>query len=209
MPSAEALFSHHVVGGTIILPGVGYIEMAFAASSSRACTAVSFLRPCVLSGPGRGEKCVLRCTQRDKALEIASARGTESSSFASCFAGTLANIESGCAESTSGRELGARMERFIKASSRRRNTVVPHATLGPWPRLLESSTRIGGTPWAFGARMALCSANGQSYRNSNLANAVSNNRSILRQARQQLCKSLRGAVLSRSCVLASRTHSNE
>ena len=30
--SAEALFSHHVVGGAIILPGVGYVEMAFAAS---------------------------------------------------------------------------------------------------------------------------------------------------------------------------------
>ena len=46
-PSAEALFSHHVVGGTIILPGVGYVEMAFAASSGRTLTAVSFLRPCV------------------------------------------------------------------------------------------------------------------------------------------------------------------
>ena len=208
-PSAEALFSHHVVGGTIILPGVGYVEMVFAASSGRALAAVAFLRPCVLPEPGRGEKCVLRCTRRAGALEIASARGSESSSFATCFAGTLAYIESGRTESISGREFGARMERLIKASSRRRNTVVPHATCGPWPRLLESSTRIGGTPWAFGARMALCSANGQSYRNSNLANAVSNNRSILRQARQQLCKSLRGAVLSRSCVLASRTHSNE
>ena len=52
-PSAEALFSHHVVGGTIVLPGVGYVEMAFAASSGRALAAVAFLRPCVLSGPGR------------------------------------------------------------------------------------------------------------------------------------------------------------
>jgi acyl transferase domain-containing protein len=47
-PSAKALFSHHVVGGTIILPGVGYIEMAFVASSCQAITAVAFLRPCVL-----------------------------------------------------------------------------------------------------------------------------------------------------------------
>ena len=91
-PSAEALFSHHVVGGTIILPGVGYVEMAFAASSSRALAAVAFLRPCVLPEPGRGERCVVRCTRRAGALEIASARGTGSSSFASCFAGTLANI---------------------------------------------------------------------------------------------------------------------
>ena len=71
-PSAEALFSHHVVGGTIILPGVGYVEMAFAASSGRALTAVAFVRPCSLSGPGRGKKCTLRCTRRDSTLEIAS-----------------------------------------------------------------------------------------------------------------------------------------
>ena len=51
-PSAEALFSHHVVGGTIILPGVGYVEMAFAASSGRALAPVAFLRPCVLPEPG-------------------------------------------------------------------------------------------------------------------------------------------------------------
>ena len=71
-PAAEALFSHHVVGGTIILPGVGYVEMAFAASSGRALAAVAFLRPCSLSGPGR-QKCMLRCTRRATgALEIAS-----------------------------------------------------------------------------------------------------------------------------------------
>ena len=71
-PSAEALFSHHVVGGTIILPGVGYVEMAFAASSGRALAAVAFLRPCVLSMAGR-EKCFLRCTRRATgALELAS-----------------------------------------------------------------------------------------------------------------------------------------
>ena len=71
-PSALLLFSHHVVGGTIILPGVGYVEMAFAASSCRALAAVAFLRPCSLSGPGRGKKCTLRCTRRDSTLEIAS-----------------------------------------------------------------------------------------------------------------------------------------
>ena len=63
-PSAESLFTHHVVSGTIILPGVGYIEMAFAASSCQALTAVAFLRPCSLSGPGQGEKCLLRCTRQ-------------------------------------------------------------------------------------------------------------------------------------------------
>ncbi len=63
-PSAESLFAHHVVGGTIILPGVAYIELAFAASSCPALTDVAFLRPCSVSGPGRGEKCVLRCTRQ-------------------------------------------------------------------------------------------------------------------------------------------------
>ena len=73
-PSAEALFSHHVVGGAIILPGVGYVEMAFAASSGRALTAVAFLRPCSLSGSiDRSDKgCALRCTLRGATLELAS-----------------------------------------------------------------------------------------------------------------------------------------
>jgi acyl transferase domain-containing protein len=90
-PLAEALFSHHVVGGAIILPGVGYVEMAFAASSLRALTAVAFLRPCVLSGPGRGKKSVLRCAQRGAALEIASKRTFNESTgdpFAVNFMGT-------------------------------------------------------------------------------------------------------------------------
>jgi hypothetical protein len=161
-PSAEALFSHHVVGGTIILPGVGYVEMAFAASSGRALAAVAFLRPCVLPEPGRGEKCVVRCTRRAGALEIASARGTGSSSFASCFAGTLANIESSCTETVSGRSFKACNERFIRTPSRRRNPLVPpQATVGPRPRVLELSSRIGGTAWTFSARKALlCSSSG-------------------------------------------------
>ena len=48
---AGALFSHHVVGGSILLPGVGYVEMAFASSPVVECsvmTALLFLRPCVL-----------------------------------------------------------------------------------------------------------------------------------------------------------------
>ena len=207
--AAEALFSHHVVGGTIILPGVGYVEMAFAASSSRALAAVAFLRPCLLSGPGRGEKCVLRCTRRAGALEIASARGTESSSFASCFAGTLANIESCYAETASGRKLSALMERFIKAPSMRRNTAVPQVTLGPRPRLLEVPSRVGGTAWRFNIRKSLCSDSRQSRRSAKLANAVSNDRTILCRARQQSCQSLRGTVLSRSRVLASHAHNNK
>ena len=46
-PSA---MSDHVVGGNILLPGVGYIEMAFAYCKAQqlALTAVAFVRPCVL-----------------------------------------------------------------------------------------------------------------------------------------------------------------
>ena len=210
-PSAEALFSHHVVGGTIILPGVGYVEMAFAASSGRALVAVAFLRPCVLPEPGRGENCVLRCTRRAGALEIASARGTGSSSFASCFSGTLANIESGCAESISGRGFSARMERVIKAPPRGRNSVVLQANLGPGPRLLELSSRIGGTAWTLSVRKCLCSANGQISRGVNRANVASNYSECtkLHLARWQSCKSLRGTMLSRSRVLASHAHNNK
>ena len=88
-PSAEVLFSHHVVGGPIILPGVGYVEMAFAASSGRALAAVAFLRPCSLSGLGQGKKCVVRCTRRaNGALEIASRHSLKDGSFAVHFIGS-------------------------------------------------------------------------------------------------------------------------
>ena len=203
-PSAEALFSHHVVGGAIILPGVGYVEMAFAASSGRALAAVAFLRPCVLPKPGRGEKCVLRCTRRAGALDIASARGTGSSSFASCFAGFLANIESGHAEAVSGWSFKAYNKRFLNTASGRRDPVVSRAIIGPRPRLLEVPSRIGRTAWTLSARKSLCSASRQLRCSANLANAVPNDRTILRRARQHSCKSLRGTVLPRSRALASQ-----
>jgi len=165
----------------------------------------------VLSGPGRGEKCVLRCTRRGGALEIASARGTDPSSFASCFAGTLANIESSCAETVSGRSFEACNEQFIRTASRRRNPLVPQATVGPRPRVLELSSRIGGTAWMFSARNSLCNASRQSYRNSNVMNVASNASKWchLHLARWQSCKSLGGTVLSRSRVLASHAHNNK
>ena len=55
--SAEALFSHHVVGGSILLPGaVRYVEAAFVADACRrsALSAVAFVR-----GAAR-EQCTLR-----------------------------------------------------------------------------------------------------------------------------------------------------
>ena len=58
--SAEALISHYVVGGSILLPGaVGYVEAAFVADARRrsALWAVAFVR-----GAAR-ERCALRRTR--------------------------------------------------------------------------------------------------------------------------------------------------
>jgi hypothetical protein len=77
-PATEMFLSHHVVGGSILLPGVSFIEMAFAASppAQSILKAISYIRPCFLPAPTEqsGERCVLRCTQRGAALEIASRR---------------------------------------------------------------------------------------------------------------------------------------
>ena len=73
-----AVLSHHVVGGSILLPGVGYVETAFAAGASRRAvlSAVAFVRPCVLPGPraAASERCALRCARREAGarFEIAS-----------------------------------------------------------------------------------------------------------------------------------------
>ena len=94
-PATESFLSHHVVDGNILLPGVTFIEMSFAASPARSIlTAISYIRPCFLPGPTErsGERCVLRCTQRGAVLEIASqrvGRGLQSG-FAANFVGTLA-----------------------------------------------------------------------------------------------------------------------
>ena len=97
-PSAELLFSDHVVAGNILFPGVGYVEVAFAANldQASALTATAFVRPCMLPNPclGTSNRCELRCTRRETGgIEIAS-RATGSSTeinFASCFVGTLAS----------------------------------------------------------------------------------------------------------------------
>ena len=73
-----AVLSHHVVGGNILLPGVGYVGMAFAADAGRCVvlSAVAFVRPCVLPGPraAASERCALRCARREAGtrIEIAS-----------------------------------------------------------------------------------------------------------------------------------------
>jgi hypothetical protein len=80
-PSAEALFADHIVGGRILLPGVGYLEMMFIANLGRhsAFTDVAFIRPCWLPQPGTNKRCVLRCTSQGEGMfEIASWRGVAS-----------------------------------------------------------------------------------------------------------------------------------
>ena len=76
-----AILSHHVVGGSILLPGVGYVEVAFAAVAGRRAvlTVVAFVRPCVLPGPraAASERCTLRCMRRaTDTFEIASLSST-------------------------------------------------------------------------------------------------------------------------------------
>lgn len=99
-PSAELLFSDHVVGGNILFPGVGYVEVAFAANldQASALTAAAFVRPCVLPNPrlGTSKRCELRCTRRETGgIEIASwiTGSSTETRFASCFVGTLTTCD--------------------------------------------------------------------------------------------------------------------
>ena len=78
-PLVQDSFSHHVIAGSIFLPGTGYVEMTFAANQSQhnVLKGVAVTRPCVLPVPGfeNNWKCVLRCTRRGKGLfEISSSR---------------------------------------------------------------------------------------------------------------------------------------
>ena len=77
LPPANAVMSDHVVGGNILLPGVGYIEMAFAYCKTQqlALTAVALVRPCVLPELSAGQSGIL--------LEIASQRGSSQSCMSS------------------------------------------------------------------------------------------------------------------------------
>ena len=76
-PLVQDSFSHHVIAGSIFLPGTGYVEMAFAANQSQynVLQGVAVTRPCVLPVPGfeSNWKCILRCTRRGTGLfEISS-----------------------------------------------------------------------------------------------------------------------------------------
>ncbi len=117
-PSAEVLFSDHVVGGSILLPGVGYLEMTFIANIDRnsAFTNVAFMRPCWLPEPGTNERCVLRCTRRGEgAFDIASLREPAESKFGTHFRAVLDNID--IASETIPTQL-SRTVRFTKSMSK-------------------------------------------------------------------------------------------
>ena len=56
-PCVVAAVADHEVGGTILLPGVGYIEMALAASSAAGLIleGVTFIRPCAMNAPSASQ----------------------------------------------------------------------------------------------------------------------------------------------------------
>ena len=85
------------MGGTILLPGVGFVEMALACRPNQisALTAVTFLRPCPLPD-GISARCAIRCTRHGvDSVEISSQRmeSVQESSFKTCFLGNIANVD--------------------------------------------------------------------------------------------------------------------
>ena len=87
------------MGGTILLPGVGFVEMALACRPNQisALTAVTFLRPCPLPD-GISARCAIRCTRHGvDSVEISSQlmASLQESSFKTCFLGNIANVDGG------------------------------------------------------------------------------------------------------------------
>jgi len=69
-PRVEAEFSQHVVGRSVILPGVGYVETVFAYNPAMPYCTIAFVRPCSLSASGAKS---FRHTQHGlRAFDIAS-----------------------------------------------------------------------------------------------------------------------------------------
>jgi len=75
------MFAEHVVSESVLLPGVGYVEMAMAFShaSQPALDGLSFLRRCAFPGLERGplakRRPALRYSEHiDGAFEIASTK---------------------------------------------------------------------------------------------------------------------------------------
>ena len=73
-PHTNGAIADHIVGLNILLPGVGYVEMAFSSSGNLIITGVAFVRPCSLPELGAEQTdMLLRYMRQDTgAFEIAS-----------------------------------------------------------------------------------------------------------------------------------------
>ena len=81
-PSVLSCVAHHVVGGAVVFPGVGYIEMAMSRATSDATSlgpdvalsGVAFLRLWELRQPGAKEAglAMVRWTRTETKFEVAS-----------------------------------------------------------------------------------------------------------------------------------------
>lgn len=75
--SANAGFSDHVIDGKVLLPGVGYIEMASSSNTDPfVLTTVIFLRPCVLT-EFPAQRVLRKKRQNTGIFEISSLKTTE------------------------------------------------------------------------------------------------------------------------------------
>ena len=138
-PSAEALLSHHIVGGRILLPGVGYLEMTFSATKQHVLKSVAFIRPCVLPEPqpGVAEKYVLRCIRRgQETFEISSSGNTSSEElkFATHFAATCSDLESGHTASTHTWPVGLESHKVEPYKERCRDVLLTKCLQSAYPK---------------------------------------------------------------------------
>ena len=212
-PSAEALFSDHVVGGRILLPGVGYLEMTFIAILGRvsAFTDVSFMRPCWLPEPGSNEKCVLRCTRRGEGpFEIASWRGKRTSmeyEFKTHFRATLKVAFTASSKQIPNRtHVSWNVTNKMGAQNTNIPRMMPDVDFCGKVHASAMGVPMGRMAWFLSAREVLCNLSRQGARPlCSTGHVASIKRTLLLPARQQLCKPLCGSILSsRSPLLASQ-----
>lgn len=212
-PSAESLFSDHVVGGQILHPGVGYLEMTFIANLGRvsAFTDVAFMRPCWLPRPGTNEKCVLRCTRRDEGpFEIASWRGTRTSvdyEFKTHFRATLKVAVTASSKQIPNRtHISWNVTNKMGAQNTNIPRMMPDVDFCGKVHASAMGVPMGRMAWFLSAREVLCNLSRQGARPlCSTGHVASIKRTLLLPARQQLCKPLCGSILSsRSPLLASQ-----
>ena len=212
-PSAEALFSDHVVGGRILLPGVGYLEMTFIANLGRhsTFTDIAFMRPCWLPRAGTNERYVLRCTrQGEGAFEIASWRGKRTSmeyEFKTHFRATTKAAFTGSPKQIPSRSYGS-LNVTSKTGAQNVNTPRMMPGFDSWGKVHVNAMRMpmSGTACCLSARQVLCNPSRQHARSLySMGQTTSIKRTLLLPVRRQSCKPLHGSILSsRSPILASQ-----